>query len=240
MDRRELENLHLNSSFTKRLKICKIREELELKSILAWMDIIWNDIMNSGERELYKKYPHNFKAMNRITYISSSVVENYNHPDLPEPTGNLSLTSSYLTGVDGFRYNIGTSYHYKIPDLGKHVFYRDITKFCSSGATCSLGIQLPFFNRKEHKNIWHIPKIDYKEPGLKFLKSGILRSSLRDDSDITLPLDNPRVKKFKDTVLEYIRAFRLEYRQRIELENFLLTKGVSPDRVKKLWPELFA
>lgn len=238
MNRREIENLQEQSKFLKRLKIYKIREELEFKCIEAWWDVIWSDIMTEGERKLFLEFPDDFLSdYGYIRFLEGKAVTSYSSPDLPPPF--TWPAENWIFSIDGFYYHQGERYITYIPgsSISFNRFWLRPNRIERNGSTDILNYRLYFYKLSKEKPRWFIPKICYEAPGIDFLTKGIITSN---NKKKTLHLhNNERTEILRETLLQYIKAYRIEVSQRLKLWDFLTSPGVGIKGVKKLWPELF-
>lgn len=250
MTQREIEKLQYDKKFLQKLKILYKRRDLENKSLEAWWNVIWEDIMTEGERELFCFCPENFcQVIGYMQFVGDNVVRNYRHPDLPPPIKWPDAVWIY-NAVDTLYYHQGDKYITNVPDyptIQVPQFWIEKKRLVRDGWNSVLDFgskSIITYKQKKEKAGWYIPSICWNVPGKEFFTDLKLTHTLvenEEESKKTLQLpDNERTRHLKETLLEYIKVFREEIYQRMKLWDFLITPGVGVKTIQKLWPELFA
>lgn len=222
-----------------RMAIIKKRKE-KLQELADSLSIVlWNQIMTTGEKEIWEKYPEDFHTIERLIVTSDTVINKTSYPGLLNPIQELNNRNTCWMLYEGEFYN-PSSIESKDIDLTKwkaKQFYISKPEYICNSSSSG---EWKRCTERQRKIYWPtLNRINLRLDS-DFLESYAIKrnSDSKEDKFINLEV-TPEVEELKIKLIEFINLYRQEYSQRINLWKFLSTDGVSPAKCEKFWPELF-
>lgn len=218
-----------------RMAIIKKRKQKLQELADIFSTVLWNQIMTSGEREIWQTAPEDFYVLDRFTLTDEHLNNTFSYPGLIKPVEEAGRRSNCWMLYDGEFYNPSSIRNVDI-NLNKwkaKQFFISIPEYVSMSSS---GI---WTKRELEKEIcWPGLNNISLRLGKEFLTSNTIKNHRDNSYDLILE-ETEEVKELKTRLIEFVNIYRQEYFQRTNLWKFLSTEGVSPAKCEKFWPELF-